>query len=161
MPDAMKTGCGKRRLLRTAPTLLCAFALAAGCARPARESANGSDISGKEGRTYTTRGQVTQLPDPAHPGSGLSLSHEAIDEFVDRDGKTVGMDPMNMPFPVAPGVSLNGIAPGDVVEFDLHVDWQADTPVAITRIRKLPPATRLVFRTAAPDRSGDGKAKPD
>jgi hypothetical protein len=105
------------------------------------------------GRTYTTRGQVTQLPDPANPGSGLYLSHEAIDNFVDRDGKTVGMDPMNMPFPVAEGVSLAGIAPADLVEFDLYVDWQADTPVAITRIRKLPPDTKLVFNAARPDKA--------
>lgn len=102
------------------------------------------------GRTYTTRGQVVQLPDPAQPGSGLYLSHEAIDEFVDREGKTVGMDPMSMPFPVAKGVSLKDLHPADVVDFDLTVDWQAETPVEITRIRKLPPDTRLVFRAAKP-----------
>lgn len=106
------------------------------------------------GHMYTIRGQVTQLPDPASPGSGLYLQHEAVDDFVDREGKTVGMDPMNMPFPVAAGVSLEGIAPADVVEFDLHVDWQADSPVAITRIRKLPPETRLVFRAAKPPTPG-------
>jgi hypothetical protein len=104
----------------------------------------------KGGHTYTVRGQVIQLPDPAQRGSGLTLQHEAVDDFVGRDGKTVGMDPMSMPFPVAPGVSLAGIAPADVVEFDLNVDWQADTPVAITRIRKLPPGTKLVFRAAKP-----------
>jgi hypothetical protein len=108
----------------------------------------------KSGHTYQVRGQVTQLPDPANPGSGLSLQHEAVDDFVDREGKTVGMDPMNMPFPVAAGVSLEGIAPADYVEFDLHVDWQADSPVAITRIRKLPPDTRLVFRAAKPPTPG-------
>jgi Copper binding periplasmic protein CusF len=100
------------------------------------------------GRTYTVRGQVIQLPDPAQPGSGLVLQHEAVDDFVGRDGTVVGMDPMAMPFPVAPGVSLAGIAPADVVEFDLNVDWKADPAVAITRVRKLPPGTKLVFRAA-------------
>ena len=121
----------------------------AGCG-PGRAPESG----GQTGRTYKVRAQVTQLPDPANPGSGLYLQHEAVDDFVDREGKTVGMDPMNMPFPVAAGVSLEGIAPADYVEIDLHVDWQADSPVAITRIRKLPPDTRLVFRAAEPPTPG-------
>jgi hypothetical protein len=105
----------------------------------------------EKGHTYTVRGQVVELPDPASPGSGLYLQHEAVDNYVDRDGKVVGMDPMAMPFPVAAGVSLQGIAPADIVEFDLHVDWDAeDLPVTITRVRKLPPGTKLVFRAAEP-----------
>jgi len=122
----------------------------AGCG-PSEAPESGGQTAG---RTYKVRGQVTQLPDPANPGSGLYLQHEAVDDFVDREGKTVGMDPMNMPFPVAAGVSLEGIAPADYVEIDLHVDWQADSPVAITRIRKLPPDTRLVFRAAKPPTAG-------
>jgi hypothetical protein len=131
--------------MKNALALVAILSLALACA-PAKheESRTGS------GRTYTVRGQVTQLPDPAHPGGGLYLSHEAVDTFVDREGKTVGMDPMNMPFPVAEGVSLDGIVPSDVVEFDLHVDWQAEPPVDITRIRKLPPGTQLNFRAAKP-----------
>jgi hypothetical protein len=128
-------------------TLLLALALSASCKPGAEEGTR------RNGRTYTVRGQVTQLPDPAHPGSGLYLSHEAVDGFVDRDGKTVGMDPMNMPFPVAPGVDLAGLAPADVVEFDLNVDWQAEPAVEITRVRKLPPGTKLVFRAAEPDKA--------
>jgi hypothetical protein len=122
----------------------------AGCG-PSEAPESGGQATG---HTYKVRGQVTQLPDPANPGSGLYLQHEAVDDFVDREGKTVGMDPMNMPFPVAAGVSLEGIAPADYVEIDLHVDWQADSPVAITRIRKLPPDTRLVFRAAKPPTAG-------
>ena len=140
MPHAMKTRRGTDVCIAL---VLCAVAFLTACGRP-------QEGRGTNGRTYTTRGQVTQLPDP--PGSSLYLSHEAIDDFVDREGKTVGMDPMNMPFPVAQGVSLAGIAPSDIVEFDLHVDWQAETPVAITRIQKLPPGTQLVFSAAKPDR---------
>lgn len=125
-------------------------ALALTACGPHRET---RESTAETGRTYKVRGQVTQLPDPGNPGSGLYLQHEAVDTFVDREGKTVGMDPMNMPFPVADGVSLEGIAPADYVEFDLYVDWQADSPVAITRIRKLPPDTRLVFRAAKPPAS--------
>lgn len=102
------------------------------------------------GRTYTIRGQVTQLPDPNNPGTGLSLNHEAIDDFVTRDGEMTGMDPMTMSFQVDEKVSLDGIERGDVVEFKLHVDWGADTEVEIVEVRELPPGTKLEFRAAKP-----------
>lgn len=104
-------------------------------------------------RTYTVRGQVTQLPDPGNPGTGLYLNHEAIDQFMSRDGEIVGMDPMTMSFQVDEKVSLDDIQVGDVIEFDLVVDWGAtppDTEVEIVRIRELPPGTRLQFRAAQP-----------
>jgi Cu/Ag efflux protein CusF len=102
------------------------------------------------GRIYTVRAQVVRLPDPANPGTGLTLNHEAVDDFVDRSGEVVGMDPMSMPFPVAEGVSLDGIQVGDVVEVELRVDWGGDPEVAITGVRELPAGTKLVFRAARP-----------
>jgi Cu/Ag efflux protein CusF len=126
---------GIKRAFTAAPILL----LAMGCA--AKEG---------PGRDYTVRGQVRQLPDPATPGSSLYLSHEAIDDWMSRSGEVEGMDPMTMPFEVADGVSLEGIEPADYIEFTLHVDWDADTPVTITRIRELPADTKLVFRAAKP-----------
>lgn len=122
--------------------ILCSFAMLAGCA--AKDSGSG--------RTYTTRGQVIQLPDPANPGTGLTLNHEAVDQFMDRQGEIVGMDPMSMPFPVAKGVSLEGIQVGDVVEFKLHVDWSAEPAAEITEIRELPAGTKLEFRAAKPQK---------
>jgi hypothetical protein len=104
------------------------------------------------GRTYTTRGQVIQLPDPANPATGLTLNHEAVDQFMDRQGEIVGMDPMSMPFPVAKDVSLEGLQVSDVVEFDLHVDWSQEPAAEITRIRKLPAGTKLDFRAAKPQK---------
>ena len=105
---------------------------------------------GARGRDYVVRALVVQAPDPANPAGGLYLYHEAIDGWTGRDGKRDGMDPMAMPFPVARGVPLTGIAANDKVEVTLHVDWQADRAVEITRLRKLPRDTRLVFRAAQP-----------
>ncbi|MES1241677.1 MAG: copper-binding protein [Acidobacteriota bacterium] len=122
--------------------ILCALGTLAGCA--AKDSGSG--------RTYTTRGQVIQLPDPANPGTGLTLNHEAIDQFVDRQGELVGMDPMSMPFPVAKGVSLEGIQVSDIVELKLHVDWSAEPAAEITEIRELPAGTKLDFRAAKPQK---------
>lgn len=110
--------------------------------------------SGKEetgtGRTYTVRGQVRQLPDPNNPGTGLYLNHEAIDDFVTRDGEMTGMDPMTMSFLVDEKVPLEGLQVGDVIEFKLHVDWESDAGAEIVEIRELPPGTKLVFRAAQP-----------
>ena len=110
----------------------------------------------ESGRTYTVRGQVTQLPDPDNPGTGLYLNHEAIDDFVSRDGEVVGMNPMTMSFLVDETVPLEGIGVGDVVEFDLHVDWGAETEVEIVGIRELPAGTRLVYRAAKPPQPEQG-----
>lgn len=126
---------GTRRAFAAVAVLL----LAAGCVE-----------KGGSGRDYTVRGQVRQLPDPATPGSGLYIGHEAIDEWAGRSGEVEGMDPMVMPFEVADGVSLEGIEVADVIEFTLHVDWEAEVPVEITRIRELPRDTKLDYREAKP-----------
>lgn len=102
------------------------------------------------GRNYTVRAQVVQPPNPA---TGLYIYHEAIDDWVSRDGKMDGMDPMAMPFPLAQGVPLAGIQANDKVEVTLHVNWDAEAPVEITRVRELPPNTKLTFRAAKPPRS--------
>jgi len=104
------------------------------------------------GRDYVVRGRVAELPDPHDPASGFQVSHEAVDDFVGRDGQRTGMDPMTMGFPLAPGVSLKGLLVGDPIRFVLHIDWSAEPTVRITRIRKLPPGTPIVFRAAEPGR---------
>lgn len=111
-----------------------------------------ADKGSGSGRTYTTRGQVVQLPDPANPGTGLTLNHEAVDQFMDRQGEIVGMDPMSMPYPVAKDLSLEEIQVGDVVEFKWHVDWDAEPAVEIIELRELPAGTRLDFRAAKPQK---------
>ena len=117
---------------------------------------SGNEESGT-GRNYTVRGQVRQLPDPNNPGTGLYLNHEAIDDFVTRDGEMTGMDPMTMSFPVDETVSLEGIQVGDVIEFKLHVDWETETGAEIVEIRELPPGTKLVFRAAQPPKKEQEK----
>jgi copper binding protein CusF len=111
---------------------------------------------GAKGRDYRVRALVVQTPDSAHTAStragGLYLYHEPIDDWVGRDGKHDGMDTMAMPFPVAGSVPLAGVAANDKVEVTLHVDWTADRAIEITRLRKLPADTRLVFRSARPGR---------
>lgn len=101
----------------------------AGCRR-AEESAAGRD--------YSMRGRIVQLPTPENPASELQIAHEAVPEFVGRDGQVTGMDAMTMGFPVARRVRLSDLAVGERVEFTLHVDWDAELPIQITRLRQLP-----------------------
>jgi len=129
-----------RRALKRRVALSGAFLLlAAGC-----------DQRQLKGRDYTVHAQVVQPPGSA---SDLYIYHEAIDDWVNRDGKMEGMDAMAMSYPVARGVPLAGIQANDKVEVTVHVDWSADTPAEITRVRKLPPDTQLVFRAAKPPRN--------
>ena len=91
--------------------------------------------------SYEVRGQVIDVPREAC--DNLTVHHEAIAEFRDRDGKPSEMESMSMPFLVAPGVSLAGIAPGDKVEMTFEVRWQGDVPLRVTALRELPEATAL------------------
>jgi hypothetical protein len=116
-----------------------AILLTAGCGRKER------------GHNYVVRGQVVELPSPAN-GNLLLLHHEAVDDYVTRDGKVEGMDSMTMPFLIAKTVPLREIQAGDKIEVILHVDWQADRAVEITGLRKLPPDMKLDFRRARPPR---------
>lgn len=100
--------------------------------------------------TYETRGVVVRVPDPADPLSNLAIRHEAIDDFRSIDGEVVGMGSMSMPFPLADGVDLGAIAPGDKVAFTLEVEWEGEPPYRVSRIEKLPADIELDFREASP-----------
>jgi Cu/Ag efflux protein CusF len=97
--------------------------------------------------TYTARGQVVTLP--ADNNGELRLAHEAIDDFVAADGEVVGMDAMTMSFALSANAAPDDLAQGDIVEFDLSVDWSATQLATVTRVHKLPPTTELIFGTAA------------
>ena len=138
----MKPNALRRNVLRPILLLVLLPLLAAGCGK-------GGDKA--SGNTYTVRAKVTQLPSQ---DDGLYLEHEPIDNYVARSGRVEGMDSMTMPFPVAQGVSLEGIQPGDIVEVQLHIDWKAETrQVEIISIHELPPDTELHFGEAKPPQS--------
>ena len=90
---------------------------------------------------YTVCGVVEKLPQAEGPDRDLYIHHAPIPNFRDEHGKAVGMRSMTMPFPVADGVSLAGIAPGDPVEFTFAVSWRQPAGYQAFRIRKLPAGT--------------------
>jgi hypothetical protein len=118
-----------------------------GCRGPAR------------GHNYVVRAELAQPPGSTGPHT-LFLHHEAIDDWVSRDGKADGMDSMAMPFPVADNVPISALKADDKVEVILHVDWDADRPVEITGLRMLDPGLRMEFRAARPPAGKPAPSKP-
>lgn len=122
--------------------------------RPAATPASAS--VGPAARRYTVRGEVVRLPQGS--SRELALRHEAIHDFVDRNGVVVGMNAMVMPFPVEPGVSLEGIAPGDKVRARIAVDWERNR-FALEAIEELPRDTVLEFGKARPPPPDESRAR--
>jgi Cu/Ag efflux protein CusF len=120
------------RPLAAASLALAALA-AAGC--------GGGETLSPPDATYTVRGQVLDVPHQA--GGDLTVHHEAVPDFRDRQGKPSVMDSMSMPFTVAKDVSLAGIAPGDKVELTFEVRWEGDPTLRAVEVVELPEGTRL------------------
>jgi len=120
---------------RSAYWVTLALALAA-CHR----SSQNSGATPAPTKRYTVRALVVTLP--AQSSDEVTLRHEAIPDFTDQSGAGVGMDSMEMPFPIAKGVSLAGLASGDKVEATFSVDWSQGR-YAVESIKKLPPETPL------------------
>ena len=98
---------------------------------------------GPPDQVYTVRGVITGLPTPGKPMSELTIHHEPVPSFVDREGKTVGMASMEMPFTPARGVSLSRLTVGQKVEFTFEVRWKHSPFSRLTRIGVLPANTVL------------------
>lgn len=91
--------------------------------------------------TYTVRGQVLEVPRQA--GGELTVHHEAVPDFRDRQGKPSSMDSMAMPFSVAREVSLAAVAPGDKVELTFEVRWEGAPTLQVVKLTELPESTQL------------------
>lgn len=99
-----------------------------------------------EPRTYQARGVVQHIPDKGPPS--LVVRHEAIDYFVHSDGVAAGMHAMTMTLQVDDKISIARLKTGDKIAFVLDVNWDRTPPLLITKLRKLPAETKLVFRKA-------------
>lgn len=119
-----------------------AVSLLPGCPERRGERARTSAI-----RTYTVRGELTQPPTATPSGRTILVRHEAIDDFVDATGSTVGMSAMVMHFELAPSVPTGDLRPGDKLELTVAVGWSPPL-LRVDALRKLPPETVLEFRPA-------------
>lgn len=96
--------------------------------------------------TYRVRGRIVSLP--TAPGGDIQIAHEAIPDLVDAEGNVLGMDAMTMFFDLDEAIQQDAFQTGDVIEFDLAVDWQGDPPASVTWMSKLPEDTELIFGKA-------------
>ena len=107
--------------------------------------------------SYTVRGQVASLPDNMND---LMVKHEAIPEFRSPNG-TLGMNVMTMGFPLAEGVSSEGMSVGDKVATTVEVRHQRDwTLIGYETVswEALPAETELNF---TPIETGVRRYDPD
>lgn len=149
----MQDRCSSRRLVQVGSSIAAGALLAiAGCdstdANSASEHADTPDQvthQGEPDAVYEVRGEIDRLPSST---GDLMIHHESIPTFTDKNSVVVGMNSMTMPFPeLGPGVTLDGLAPGDKIAFTMAVWWSPPQGWAITAIDKLPADTELDFTT--------------
>ena len=92
-----------RRPCRSSHAALLALSLLVGC-RGGPDA--GAPAAGPGARRYTVRAEVVALPRPQSRPPQLTVRHEAIPGFVDREGATVGMPSMVMPLDLGPGAPV-------------------------------------------------------
>lgn len=114
----------------------CAAGLGSGCSKKVSPL--------PDGPSHSVRGQIEGLPVAGDARTFLRIHHEEIPGWAYEDGRT-GMAAMVMPFPIDPGVSLEGIAVGDTVAFVVKQTPSTQPPWVITSITKLPAGTVLDF----------------
>lgn len=81
-------------------------------------------------------GVVEAMPREGADRREISIAHEAIPSFVDREGEEVGMDAMTMQFAVSSDVNLDGVETGDAVSFDFEVRWDDRPMLLVTRLEE-------------------------
>ncbi|MEM8781867.1 MAG: copper-binding protein [Planctomycetota bacterium] len=143
------TACFAAGLLSAAMSLA-----ACGPTDPPAAATPGIDLADPDTQAYDVRGVIATLPDPGNPASDLNIRHEEIPDFVGASGEVVGMKEMTMPFPLAPGVTLEGLAVGDPVAFTFAVNWESEgsRPWELTKIEKMDEAEAAATREASGER---------
>ena len=136
----------RRRVIRTGRGGRGAALLLAFCGLLALSGCKGEQ---PPAASYTVRGELKGLPEAGARAEGdarVYIHHEAIPDFVDRQGERAGMMSMTMPFGLDEAISdqeLAALSPGDAVEFTFAVHWDKNPPSRLRAIRALPAGTAL------------------
>lgn len=148
--------------MKTIPRLFLplAMTLVVSCTAPGGPS-GGSGVATAElapaDQSYTVEGVIESIPADLS-SSPMSIRHQSIDEFVDREGAVVSMHSMSMPFTVADTVSTDGLADGDAIRFTFEVRWESDPILLVTALDRLPADHAVDFHPAS--RTAEDGAKP-
>ncbi len=109
-----------------------------GCEETSRASSAPTAVTAPADGTYTVRGRIADVI-----GDDVSIQHEEIPGFKNREGETVGMMTMTMAFYRPESVSMDGISVGDAVEFIFEMRWEGDHRLTLGSLSKLPAGTEL------------------
>ena len=117
----------------SACALACGALLALGCG--ASEEATTS---------YHTRGLIQDISGSG-PDLRVTIHHEAVPSFKDRDGKASPMSSMSMIFGLADAIQPSALSVGQKLELDFDVRFSKTPPLLISRLKQLPADTALVL----------------
>jgi Cu/Ag efflux protein CusF len=117
------------------PALACVCALAC--------SSSADDV-GRPDAVYRVRGQVVSQ-DGTGADARVSIAHEAIASFKDRDGKPGRMPAMTMAFGIGPDVPALKLTPGSRWQLTFEVRWSREPVLLITQAEPLSAGIELTL----------------
>ncbi|MEM9195333.1 MAG: copper-binding protein [Myxococcota bacterium] len=123
-------------------SLVVAILASAGCGSESDENSSPTSDLGPAEHTYQTRAEVVGASQEGDRRF-LALRHEAIPEFVGRDGEVNGMESMVMQFEVKDGVDIDGMDEGQAIAFTFEVRYQSSVTLLLTEASLLPDGTEL------------------
>jgi len=139
----------RESMVRSAATLavvtLCAGfgALSVGCSGD-KAPADKVPADDEATATYSTRAQVVSL-DGSGDNVRVTLEHEAIEAFKNREGKAQRMPAMKMAFGLAPTVDTTALTPGSKHEVKFDVVWGREPTIRVLEATPLPLDTELTL----------------
>jgi hypothetical protein len=86
---------------------------------------------------YHMKGVIKALPGAGRAQNEVLIRHEEVPDYRDSSKNVVGMHAMTMPFYLAPGVSVGGLAVGDEVTFTVVASWEPRFTEQVTVINKV------------------------
>ncbi len=96
--------------------------------------------------TYEARGAVTAVEQASPSGPArVSIHHESLPTFKNREGVVSGMESMAMTFEAKPGLDVSSVKAGDKIAFTFEVRWSGGPMLLLTQYTKLPPETALIL----------------
>jgi hypothetical protein len=128
---------GMKRLSALSATWLVPLVLLAGCHEKPLEL-------GPPDAVYHVRGQVVAIEGTGDDAT-LSVSHEAIPGFADRDGKPATMPAMTMIFALGPALDRGALQPNSQWELTFEVRWKQPPTLRIVAAKPLPAGSALAL----------------
>ena len=94
--------------------------------------------------SYHLRGVVKDVAGTG-PDARVTIHHEAMPHFKDRDGHDAPMASMTMNFGFVSSIAATRFVVNDKIAFDFDVRFSQTPPLLITQLQTLPTVTQLTL----------------